>query len=493
MTGTEPHATALVLVAVGALLATGVASSRASARLGVPLALLFLVIGIVAGSEGIGGIAFDDYHLTYRLGSTALALILFDGGLRTPLAGVRSVAWPAVVLATLGVAGTSALTAVAAHLFGFPWPFAFLVGAIVSSTDAAAVFSVLSATGTQLKRRVGLLLEVESGFNDPMAVILTTALTASALVPGTLSLWSLAREVVIEMAVGVAIGFAIGAAGRWTVRRLKLPASGLYPAFSLSLALLAFGLPTLVHGSGFLGVYVAGLAFGREPLAYGANLRRVHDAVAWLAQVSMFLMLGLLVFPARVATVAPVGLGLALVIVLIARPVVVALCLAPFRFPPREILYVGLIGLRGAVPIVLATIPVMSGVTGARELFDVVFFVTVVGAFIPGSIVPWITRTLRLETAAPPRPANIIEIDTRDPGGVELKSYYVEPHLAVAGAFVRDVPFPSSSAVSVIERDGKLMAPHGDTRIESGDHVFVLVSAEDQAFIELLFGRAEEH
>jgi cell volume regulation protein A len=294
------------------------------------------------------------------------------------------------------------------------------------------------------------------------------------------------------MSVGGIVGVALGTAGRWSVKRLKLPANGLYPAFSLAIALLAFGLPTLLHGSGFLGVYVAGLAFGREPLAHGPNLRRVHDSMAWLAQVSMFLMLGLLVFPSRVATVAPVGLALALVIVLIARPVVVALCLAPFRYPAREILYVGLVGLRGAVPIVLATIPVMNGVSGGRQLFDVVFFVTVVGALIPGTIVPWITRTLGLESTAPPRPANVIEIDAPTTGGMELRSYYIEANVAVAGSDVRDIPFPPGSAVSVIERDGKLMAPHGNTRLQPGDHVFVLASQSDQPFIELLFGRAEE-
>jgi cell volume regulation protein A len=491
----EPHATAIVLVAIGALLATGVASSRASARLGVPLALLFLLIGILAGSEGIAHIAFEDYHLTYRLGTAALVLILFDGGFQTPASGVRQVAAPAVLLATVGVLGTAAVTAVAAHLFGFSWPLALLVGAIVSSTDAAAVFSVLSASGTQLKRRLGLTLEVESGFNDPMAVILTTALTANVLAPDTLSAWGLAREVVIEMAIGGAVGLAVGVLGRAAVNRLKLPASGLYPAFTLALACLAYGLPTLVHGSGFLAVYVAGVALGNGRLAHAANLKRVHEAMGWLAQVGMFLMLGLLVFPSHLLSVAPVGLAIALTIALIARPAVVAICLAPFRYSVREIAYVGFVGLRGAVPIVLATIPVMARIPGARDLFDVVFFIAVFGALLPGAIVPWITRVLELESRAAPKPENTIEVSTGSggPAGAELFSYYVDRTLAVAGVALKDIPFPDGTAVSVIERGGELMAPRGDMTLDPGDHVFVLARQEDRPFIELLFGRAEEH
>jgi cell volume regulation protein A len=492
MIAAEPTATALVLVAVGGLLALGVASSRASSRLGVPLALVFLLVGILAGSEGIGRIHFEDYHLTYRLGTAALVLILFDGGLHTPMRGVKLVAGPALVLATIGVAGTAGITAFAAHMTGYGWPLALLVGAIVSSTDAAAVFAVLSASGTQLRRRIGLTLEVESGLNDPMAVILTTALTANALASHQLSIPGLIGEVVVELVIGGALGFGIGRLGRFLVGRMRLPATGLYPVFTLGLACVSYGLPTLAHGSGFLAVYMSGLAFGNGALAHANNLKRVHDAMGWLAQVAMFLVLGLLVFPTRLANAAPTGLAIALTIALVARPVVVGLCLLPFRYNFREIVYIGLVGLRGAVPIVLATIPVLENVAGARELFDVVFFVAVVGAIIPGATVPYITRLLGLESKAPPKPQTTIEIDAGSANGVELHSYYVEASLAVAGAALRDVPFPEGAAVSMVEREGELIAPNGDLQLLPGDHVFVLASRQDRAFVELLFGVAED-
>jgi cell volume regulation protein A len=458
----------------------------------VPLTLMFLLVGILAGSEGIGGIAFENYHLTYRLGIASLVVILFDGGLQTPMRGVKLVAAPALVLATIGVVGTAGVVGLAAHFLGFSWSAALLIGAIVSSTDAAAVFSVLSSSGTQLRRRIGLTLEVESGFNDPTAVILTTALTANALASEALTAWQVTREVAIELTIGGILGYAIGRVGRFVIGRLRLPAGGLYPAFTIGLACLAYGLPTLVHGSGFLAVYVAGLAVGNGPLAHGTNLRRVHDAMGWLAQIGMFLMLGLLVFPSRLIDVAPVGLAIGLTIALIARPLVVAVCLAPFRYSWRELLYVGLVGLRGAVPIVLATIPVMAQVAGGRELFDVVFFVTVVGSIIPGATVPYITRLLGLEAKGPPRPKTTIEIDAQSTSGVDLRSYYVQPGLAVSGECLRDIPFPEGASVTVVERDGELVPPTADMELHPGDHVFVLASRADRPFIELLFGVAED-
>lgn len=493
MIGSEPIATAVVLTAFGGLLAASVALSRVSARLGLPVALLFLLVGVLAGSEGIGHIAFEDYGFAFRVGTTALVLILFEGGLNTSATSAREVLAPAALLATVGVVATAGLVALAARVFGLSWPMAMLLGAIVSSTDAAAVFSVLTATGTRLRRRVGLTLEVESGLNDPMAVILTTAITTSMATGAALSAAGVAFDVVLEMAIGAVMGVVIARLGRMLILRVHLPAAGLYPAFTLALACLSFGLTTLLHGSGFLAVYVTGMTLGSGALPHAVGIRRVHDALGWLSQVLMFLLLGLLVFPARLWQVAAVGLTLALFLAFVARPVVAMLCLAPFRYRWRDSAYVGWVGLRGAVPIVLATIPVMANVPGARVLFDIVFFIVVVGALVPGATVPWMTRVLRVESAAPPPPSTMIEVDARAPRGDELRAYFVSPQLAVAGATLAEIPFPEGAAVSMVERRGALLAPSGATRIEPGDYVYVIAPLEHRPHVELLFGRPEEH
>ncbi|MEP6730607.1 MAG: potassium/proton antiporter [bacterium] len=493
MIGNEPTATAVLLTAFGVLLAASVGLSRASAKLGLPVALLFLLVGVLAGAEGIGGIPFDDYAFAFRLGTTSLVLILFDGGLNTSFSSAKTVLLPAGILATVGVVATAGLVAVAAHAIGIAWPLALLLGAIVSSTDAAAVFSVLTATGTRLRQRVGLTLEVESGLNDPMAVILVTGLTAALAGGHDVSPHALAAEVAIEMVVGAIAGVGIAYAGRWVILRIRLPAAGLYPAFTLAIACLSFGVTTLMHGSGFLAVYATGMVLGSGALPHAVGIRRVHDALGWLSQVLMFLLLGLLVYPSRVWQVASIGLTLALFLAIVARPLVTALCLAPFRYRWRESAYVGWVGLRGAVPIVLATIPVMANVPGAHQIFDVVFFIVVVGAIVPGATVPWMTRVLRVESAAPPPPKASIEVDARAPRGDELRAYFISPHLAVAGALLSEIPFPKGAAVSMLERGGALIAPSGATRIQSGDYVYVIASADNRPDVELLFGHAEEH
>lgn len=493
MIGAEPIATAVVLTAFGGLLAASVGLSRVSARLGLPVALLFLLVGVVAGSEGLGHIGFEDYGFAFRVGTTALVLILFDGGLNTPAASARQVLAPATVLATVGVVATAGLVAVAAHLFGLSWAMAMLLGAIVSSTDAAAVFSVLTASGTRLRRRVGLTLELESGLNDPMAVILTTAITAGIAGGAAPSALAVTLDVVRELAIGAVTGYVIARVGRLLIMRVHLPAAGLYPAFTLAVACLSFGLATLLHGSGFLAVYVTGMTLGSGVLPHAVGIRRVHDALGWLSQVLMFLLLGLLVFPSRLLQVATVGLTLALFLAVVARPVIAMLCLAPFRYRWRASAYVGWVGLRGAVPIVLATIPVMADVPGAHVLFDIVFFIVVVGALVPGATVPWMARLLRVESDAPPPPATMIEVDARAPRGDELRAYFVSDQLAVAGATLAEIPFPEGAAVSMLERGGALIAPSGATRIEPGDYVYVIAPVEHRPLVELLFGRSEEH
>jgi cell volume regulation protein A len=488
----EPGATALLLTVVGILLAASVLVSRAGARTHVPVTLLFLCIGLLAGSDGIGRIVFADYHTSFRLGIVALALILFDGGLNTPEDAVREAWRPAALLATVGVAAIAGLVGLAAHLFGVPWPAALILGAVVSSTDAAAVFNTLRQSGIQLKRRVGAILELESGLNDPMAVILTMAAVGEAVRPGRASVGALVAQVALQLAIGLAGGALVGLGGRRLLGRVRLPASGLYAVLTLALAALGFGVTTLAGGSGFLAVYVAGVFLGARHLPYRASLLRIHDALAWLGQVAMFLLLGLLAAPARLVEVAALGAAVAVVLAVVIRPLVVTLLLTPFGGPFRERGYIGWVGLRGAVPIVLATFPVLLGVPGAERIFDLVFFVVVVSALIPGATVAWVTGRLGLERPEPPRPPAILEIESRQPLSGALLSYTVDPALPVAGVPLSDLPLPEGAAVALVVRGRDLLPGRGGTVLEPGDHVYLIVRPEDEPLIELMFGRSEE-
>jgi potassium/hydrogen antiporter len=488
----EPEATALLLATCGLLLGVSVVFSRASQRTGIPIALLFILVGMLAGSEGLGHIPFDDYHFAFRLGSVALALILFDGGLNTPLDQVRKVLAPAGVLATAGVAGTALLVAAGAHAFRLDWPEALLLGAVVSSTDAATVFAVLRGSGLQLKRRVGVTLEVESGLNDPLAVILTTTLTANLLSAGTASGLQVGLEVLIQLVIGALVGGAVGYGGRHLLSRLSLLSGGLYPVMSLALALIALGAGTLLHGSGFLAVYLAGLILGNGPLPYHSGLLRVHDALAWLSQIGMFLILGLLVYPSHLLKVADIGLGIAALLAFVVRPLVVALCLLPFRYPKKEVLYIGWVGLRGAVPVVLATFPVLAGAPGAERLFDLVFFIVVASALVPGATVSWVTRRLGLQSPTPPAPHPVLAIESRQPLQGDLMSFYIDDALVIAGIPVEELPLPEGSAVTVIVRDNRLLPPTPGTTLQPGDHVHLIAQPEDRSLIQLMFGRPEE-
>lgn len=482
---------AAFLAIFGLLLVMSVVFSRASVRTGIPLTLVFLGIGMLAGSEGIGRIAFEDYALSFRLGTIALAFILFDGGLNTRFSNIRNVLAPAGVLATIGVVITGAIVAGGSRLLGLDWPEACLIGAIVSSTDAAAVFSVLRASGVHLKKRVGLTLELESGLNDPLAVILTTLVIQFINNREAVSALHVLLSVLQETAVGGVIGVIVGIGARKLLVRFPLRPSGLYPAFTVGVACLAYALPTLLHGSGFLAVYVAGIALGEGALPYRNSVVRVHDALAWLCQIGMFLVLGLLVFPSRLLTVAPIGLGVALLLAFVARPAAVAVCLAPFRYRMREVTYIGWVGLRGAVPIVLATLPVIAKVPGAIRVFDVVFFTVVINAALQGTSVPWVTRKLKAESAEPDPPTAVLEIESHQEFDTLIHSYFVDEALSVAGMSLADVPMPSGSSVMMIVRNKELIAPRGETVLVPGDHVYVLVAAEDTAFIQLLFGRPE--
>lgn len=487
----EPLPTAIGLTIFGVLLAVSVLASRASGRLGVPFALLFLAIGMLAGSEGIGRISFEDYSLTFRVGIVALTLILFDGGLNTSLASLRRVAAPATVLATLGVAATAAVMALGGRALGFAWPEALLVGAIVSSTDAAAVFSSLRNAGVRVRPRVSTLLEAESGMNDPVAVILTLAVT-HAIAEGTGASWRVLWEAIAQLTVGLGAGVAVGYGARWLMGRVRLAASGLYPVLTLAIAFVAFGAPTLLLGSGFVAVYVAAVVLGAGELPYASGLRRVHDAVAWLSQVAMFLLLGLLAFPSRLVEVARPGLALGLLLALVARPLVMTLLLAPFRVPWKEVAFVSWVGLRGAVAIMLATFPVVSGVEVGREVFDVVFFIVVVSTAVQGTSVAWAARKLGLQVPTPPAPRAVLEVISTQHLAGDVVSFYVEPASAVAGSRIADLPIPEGSAVMLVVRGRELVAARGRTVLRPGDHVYLFTPPDEKAFVHLLFGRQEE-
>ncbi|HJZ86592.1 MAG TPA: potassium/proton antiporter [Polyangia bacterium] len=486
----EPGTTAVLLVTLGLLLAVSALASRVAGRVGLPLSLLFLLVGMLAGSEGLGGIAFENYPLTFRLGTAALVLILFDGGFSTNLREVRGAVAPALVLATAGVLVTAGVTALGAYLLGLPWRSALLFGTVVSATDAAAVFSVLRG-GRQPQKRVASLLELESGLNDPMAVILTITLIQIQQ-GGSVSVPRVIVSMFIEMAVGGAAGIALGRGGRWLLARAKLPTRGLYPVLTLALALLGFGMPTLAHGSGFLAVYLTGLVLGNGRVPDRAGVARVHDSIAWLSQIGMFLLLGLLVYPSRLLAVAPTAIGVALVLGLLARPLAVMACLAPFRYARRELLYIGWVGLRGAMPIILATFPVLARVPGSELLFNLVFFVVVVNSLVPGLTVRWVTGRLGLESNEPPAPHALLEITSTESLHGEVCSFYIEPASAASGAAIVDLPFPEGTAVMLVIRGQDLIAPRGPTVLVPGDHVYVFCRPEDKPLVQLLLGRPEE-
>lgn len=491
----EPAGTAIILGVVGLLLGGSVLVTRAAGRAGVPIALGFIAIGMLAGSESIGGIVFKDYTVAFRLGVLALVLIIFDGGLNTPLATLRSVMWPAVALATAGVVLTAAIVASLAHLAGLSWTVAWLMGAVVSPTDAAAVFSTLRGSGLTLKTRVGRTLESESGFNDPIAVLLTVTLTALATrfsaPTGENSIWLLPATAAREIAIGAALGVGAGMLGRRLIPRARLDAPGLYPVLTLALALSTFAVPSLLGGSGFLAVYIAAVMLTGAELPYQVGILRVHDAFAWLAQIGMFLMLGLLTYPSRIVAAAMPGLGLAVALTLVARPVAVALCVLPFGYSLRETLFLGIVGLRGAVPVVLATMPVIAGVPGARWIFDVVFFVVVVNTVVPGAAVAWLARRFGVVAPTPPEPMATVMVESSKPMRGVLRSYFIDEALPVCGATLAEVPFPDGAAVTMIVRGSALLAAEGSTELRAGDHVHVLAKPDADAIVQLLMGRPE--
>ena len=477
-----------LLLTAALLVLAAIAASKLSARAGLPVLVLFVAVGMLAGSEGPGGLAFENYPLAHGVGTLALVLILFDGGLRTSTAAFREAAGPATLLATVGVAVTSAVTGLAAAWsLGLGLLEGLLLGSIVGSTDAAAVFSVLRSKGVRLHPRLASVLEVESGANDPMAVFLTVCL-AEILVGRREPGLGLAGFFLQQMVLGAVAGGAVGWGATRLVNRIRLGTGGLYPVLTGAVALLAYGVSAAVGGSGFLAVYLAGIVLGNRRLFSRNGILLFHDGLAWLSQIVMFVLLGLLAFPSRVFGAAGEGLLVAAALMLVARPAAVILCLMPLRYAWREGAFVSWVGLRGAVPVVLATIPLLLGVPGGTRLFDIVFFVVLVSATLQGWTVPLAARLLGLQAPPVPESPVTLEITSLQEVASDIVAVTVAPSSAAAGRLVRELELPESIVIAMLVRDGKVVPTRGSTRLEAGDHVFLVLESEARPLAEQAFG-----
>ena len=474
-----------MLLLVGAILAGSILVALGAARVGVPSLVAFLVLGMLLGSDGPGGIEFDDAELARTVGVVGLAAILFEGGLSTSWRRLRRVAVPATLLATVGVVASTLLTGVAAYyLFDLSWLEAVLLGAVVASTDAAAVFATLRFT--HIRRRLARTLEAETGLNDPVAIALTIGLIAWIEEPD-LGFSDLVVSVVEQLGIGLAIGVALAVLALWIFARLPHSVGSFAPVASVAAGALSFGVADVAGGSGFLAVYLVGLAVGSTPSRHRRQLVAFHEGLAFLAQVTMFVVLGLLVFPKDLPEVALAGLALAVLLMVVIRPAAVWLSTALSSFTARERLLLGWAGLRGAVPIVLATFVLSSDVEHAETMFNAVFFVVAVSALVQGTTLEWVAERLGLVDPRPTVTAAPLEVDAL--GSLELVEFDVAGDHAIAGAAVRELGLPRSALIALVARRGHTIPPRGSTVLEPGDRLFVLAPRTTRPELEDVFSR----
>jgi cell volume regulation protein A len=481
-----------LLMGAALLLVLSIVASKASGALGVPALVLFLLIGMLVGSDGIGGVYFDDPWTAQLLGTVALILILFSGGLDTDWSRIRPVLREGLVLATLGVVITAVVIgAFAVFLLDFGWLEGLLLGAIVSSTDAAAVFTVLQSRDVRLREPLEPLLELESGSNDPMAVFLTAGLTGILADP-TRSLIGLVPMFFLQMLLGLALGYGMGRAIALLINRLHLRFDGLYPVLMLGLVLLTYAATTAVGGNGFLAAYIAGLVLANHDFLHKTSLIRFHDGLAWLMQIVMFLTLGLLVYPSRLPAVALDGLLVSLVLIFVARPLAVFVLLWRTGFSWREKALISWVGLRGAVPIIMATYPLLAGLPKADTYFNLVYFATVTSVLIQGTSIPLVARLLGVDEPQRPKTRYPLELA---PGGAatsSLAEFVVPPHSRAVGRQVFELGLPKGVLIVLVSRDGQFLVPGGATELEADDTLLVF---GDKATLDatrgLLAGGAE--
>ena len=475
-----------ILLLLGAVLAASVVLALAATRTGLPVLVAFLALGMLLGSDGVGGIEFDDAELARAIGVIGLAAILYEGGLSTSWRRLRQVAVPATLLSTIGVLVSALLTGVAAYaLFDLSWLESVLLGAVVSSTDAAAVFATLRFT--HLRRRLARTLEAESGGNDPVAIALTLGLIAWIEKPDY-GIWDMTLLVVRQIGLGLAVGVGLGLAATWLFARLPPSIGAFAPVASVATAALAFGAADVIGGSGFLAVYLVGLAVGSTPSRYRRQLVAFHEGLAFLAQVALFIVLGLLVFPHELPDVALPALGLTALLVLVVRPAAVWASTIFSDFTHRERMLLGWAGLRGAVPIVLATFVLSSSVRHADTIFNAVFFVVLVSAILQGTSLEWLAEKLGVRSPVPAREQAPLEVGS-EWSKLELVDFLVSDDHAIAGSAVREVGLPRDALIAVVARGEDAIPPRGSTVVKSGDRLFVLVPHDRRADLEDVFAR----
>ena len=478
MRGSEPPMSDAELILVAAaLLAAGIAASLLASRIRLPGLLLFLGVGMLIGSDGLGWIAFEDYELARTIGVVALALILFEGGLTAGFDEIKPVLRPSLSLAIVGTVGTAVICGFAASwLFDLSTLEGMLIGAIISSTDGAAIFALLRES--TLRRRLARTLEGEAGFNDPVAVLLVVGFIEWIQNEGDYGVLDLVLLFVREMGIGAVVGISVGWLAVQALRSTRLASPGLYPVATLSTAGLAYGGAAALHGSGFLAAYLAGLALGSARIPAKQTVTVFHQGLAWVAQIVMFLALGLLVFPSDLGEVWFEGTVLALVLVFFARPLSALVSTAFDRFTLSERVVLGWAGLRGAVPVVLATFAVIEGLDPDREFFNIVFFAVVTSTLLQGSTVEWLARRLGVTTSEPALPRPLVETGTVRRLGAEIVEYPVGPDDAIVGQLVRELGLPRDALLSVIVRGEEALLPRGSTRIEADDRLHVMVREE---------------